>query len=525
MDLESLRQHYQNLLITQYRIKSKAKDTIGLSVNQMLADGLPLTLARAFDLDTAIGQQLDIIGNIVGVPRKIYGLDLTHTFFSFVRYTDLTERPGFGRYTNNPYPASLFHRYISNSIFSMSDFEMRLCILIKIIQNNKYSSLKDLADALWAVFSNHITISDNKNMTINYHATYQYHNVMLIANYLDILPRPMGVGVNLNLDVNSSSSSCSSSSCRSSSSSSRSSSSSSSSLSSSSCSSSSSSKSSSSCSSSSSCRSSSSSSCRSSSSSSSSCRSSSSSSSCRSSSSSCRSSSSSSISSSSSSSSDAGNDLFTKLLLHMDGALGSITFVDSSQSNYTVAVLGSAQIDTSVKRFGSGSVKLVAAANSYLRITDSDDWNFGSGDFTVDFWFRFNAVTNNAGLWSQHIDNDNRNHFIWDNDARLFQFLSISGGVPQIVLNAPATLIGDNWYHAAIVRFGTNINIDLDGNVLGSLVTSNVYQDLPVAFDIGRGFFNGSYQNFDGWVDEFRISKGIARWTGAFSPPNVSYSP
>lgn len=281
MDLTATLQYYQKLLITQYRIKPKAQKTIALMVNQALCDGLPFTLARCFDLDTAVGAQLDILGRIVGVPRYVYGLDLQHTFFSFVRYNDTTSRPGFGRYLNNPYPDSLWLRYIQNSTLQMTDFEMEACIQIKIIQNNSYTSLKNISEALWVVFGQHITVTDNANMTILYHADNTYRPILEIADYLGILPKPMGVGLTITVD-STSSSSCSSSSCRSSSSSS------------------------SSCRSSSSRSSSSSSSCKSSSSrsssSSSSCKSSSSSSSCRSSSSSCRSSSSSCRSSSSSSS-------------------------------------------------------------------------------------------------------------------------------------------------------------------------------------------------------------------------------
>src|ERR1019366_3839809 len=152
MDITSILAYYQKLLIIQYKIKPKAQQTIALMTNQALCDGLPLELARCFDLDTAIGPQLDIIGRIVGVPRYIYGLDLQHTFFSFVRYNDTTPRPGFGRYLNVVYPTSIWLRYISNSKLQMTDFEMNACIQIKIIQNNAYTSFKDIADAFFAVF-------------------------------------------------------------------------------------------------------------------------------------------------------------------------------------------------------------------------------------------------------------------------------------------------------------------------------------------------------------------------------------
>lgn len=189
--------YYTNLLITQYRILPKAVATIALMANEAYGQGLPFTLARCFDLNNAIGAQLTILGSIVGVPRYVYGLDLNHTFFSFVRYNDTTSRPGFGRYNSNPYPSSIWLRYISNSTLQMTDFEMLAAIQLKIIQNNQYTNLKDVSEALWSVFGNNIIVVDHANMSITYYATSNYYPVLEIALYLGILPRAMGTGVSI----------------------------------------------------------------------------------------------------------------------------------------------------------------------------------------------------------------------------------------------------------------------------------------------------------------------------------------
>ena len=197
MDNEETIAYYLNLLITQYRILPKAQATMNILNNRALCEGLPQTLERCFDLDVAIGAQLDILGNIVGVPRFVYGLDLLHTFFSFVRYNDTTPRPGFGRYNSNPYPSSIWLRYIATGDTQMTDFEMLACIQLKIIQNNMYTSLKDVSNALWTVFGNNIEVIDYRNMSIAYFATGQYYPILEIALYLEILPRPMAVGISI----------------------------------------------------------------------------------------------------------------------------------------------------------------------------------------------------------------------------------------------------------------------------------------------------------------------------------------
>lgn len=197
MTPEEVINYYQNLLITQYRILPKATATLALLTNEAYAQGLPMTLARCFDLDTALGAQLTILGNIVGVPRSVYGFSITNTYFSFIRYNDTTPRPGFGRYNSNPYPSSIWLRYINNSITTMTDFQMLNCILLKIIQNNSYTNLKDVSEALYSVFGLNITVIDNRNMSIIYHANSIYYPILQIAQFLNILPKPMGVSLQI----------------------------------------------------------------------------------------------------------------------------------------------------------------------------------------------------------------------------------------------------------------------------------------------------------------------------------------
>lgn len=194
-----LLQYYSNLLIVQYRTQTKAIQTIQLMVNQSLCDGLSQELQICFDLDTAVGAQLTILGIIVGVPRNIIGLDLTHTFFSFTDYVGSPASIGFGSYTDVPYSNDLFLSYYDDTIYTLTDFEMRSLIKLKILFNNVFSSTKDIVDGLWEIFGNYVSFIDNENMTLTYNVLPPYQNVFTAAKFLNVLPRPMGVGVTLNL--------------------------------------------------------------------------------------------------------------------------------------------------------------------------------------------------------------------------------------------------------------------------------------------------------------------------------------
>jgi hypothetical protein len=233
---------YAGLLIIQYRYLPKASATMRLIANQNVCDGLPFTEQNCFDLDTASGEQLTVLGKIIGVPRDVSGLDLAHTFFAFVRYNDTSAGIGFGRYKTSPYPSDLWYRYNNYAIYTTSDFELRSLIRLKIISNNTYMSLKNLVELITDVFGTDITVGESAKsldaslytffnftryspiimntgfgrysdspyptglwyryvyfalMTLTYRVKTKYQTVMTVADYLNIIPKPMSVKVNV----------------------------------------------------------------------------------------------------------------------------------------------------------------------------------------------------------------------------------------------------------------------------------------------------------------------------------------
>src|SRR5687768_6144765 len=83
------------------------------------------------------------------------------------------------------------------------------------------------------------------------------------------------------------------------------------------------------------------------------------------------------------------DEVYTVALLHMDGADGSTTFTDESGKTWTAR--GDAQIDTAQSVFGGASGRLDGNGD-FVDTPDHADWDFGSGDFTLDLRVRFAAV-------------------------------------------------------------------------------------------------------------------------------------
>ena len=187
---------YSSYLILQYANKSKAKQTVQLFCNSSVCDGLPTEILSSYDLSTASGAQLDILGRIVGVPRNVIGLDLAHSYFAFTTYAlGTTAGLGFATYSSVPNSANLFRRYREDTSYAMSDFELKTAIYLRIVYNTRFHTYKDITDGLYLYFNGGISVAPASGsvMTVIYTVKQMYHNAFEATKFLNIVPSPMGV--------------------------------------------------------------------------------------------------------------------------------------------------------------------------------------------------------------------------------------------------------------------------------------------------------------------------------------------
>lgn len=222
-----------------------------------------------------------------------------------------------------------------------------------------------------------------------------------------------------------------------------------------------------------------------------------------------------------------GVDEHVVLLLHNNGEDGSTNFIDASVVGaHTVTANGDVHIDASEYKFGGGSAFFDGEAD-YLSIPDSDNWDFGAGDFTIDFWVRFNDIESYQYFYQQYGGAKNTIYFIKHGSQRL-NFYVINGGTIKadyIMTDAWSGLRADTWYHIALVREGTSLNMYING------LPQALTETTPISTgDLGNYssvLYIGSRYNstnaFNGWIDQYRVSKGIARWSSEFNPPKEEY--
>ena len=222
------------------------------------------------------------------------------------------------------------------------------------------------------------------------------------------------------------------------------------------------------------------------------------------------------------------DDSYSVALLHFDGADASTTITDESGKSWTVSA--DAQIDTAQSKFGGASL-LLDGTLDWITSADHADWRLDGGSnsnaWTIDFWVRFNGDPGTArmGLVQQWATDDNYWSFTLVNNTLEIKIRESASNT--VLLTNAWNPAADTWYHVACVKNGTTgYLMFIDGTQIGSTQTD--ISPMPdFAGSIFVGIYNDSTGNYylNGWMDELRISKGVARWTANFSVPTAEYRP
>jgi hypothetical protein len=209
-------------------------------------------------------------------------------------------------------------------------------------------------------------------------------------------------------------------------------------------------------------------------------------------------------------------DVDTKLLLHLDNNVTDSENIPKTVTNNNVL------FSSSIKKFGSHSASF-NGSTAYLSIPDSDDFDFVNGDFTVEFWIQFNSLPAGRQVFiSQRQSSNQLITFFYDNDVNLLYLYTAYPGVNMLMTCGFSPSI-DIWYHIAYVRSGNTGYIFIDG--ISQIVTNPGWitvENLSAPLLVGYGSSDIPYY-LNGYLDELRISKGIARWTSNFTPPINAY--
>ena len=183
-----------------------------------------------------------------------------------------------------------------------------------------------------------------------------------------------------------------------------------------------------------------------------------------------------------------------------------------------VSGLGGADAINGSVFFGRNGTTAVESGN-WLTVYSADDIKFGTGDFTIDYWFYFTGVTgSNSG--SFQISNtpggiNNANGASTGGLALDYENNCVKGIGNNGWFNGTNTVDVGTWNHVALVRYSGTLQIFTNGVADTSASDSQNYSLTHLA--IG-GYYSTSHL-FQGYISNFRIVKGTAVYSAAFTPP------
>lgn len=206
------------------------------------------------------------------------------------------------------------------------------------------------------------------------------------------------------------------------------------------------------------------------------------------------------------------------LFLPMFGVNGNHVFVDYGPSQRPVSRIGSGvTIANAQSRFYGVSALFNGANSNALSVPAHADFNVGSGDFTVEAWLYPTAYPA-AGAWravcSNYADANNSGwRLLVGDDGRLHLSTAVGGPVGT---DKPLQL--NQWAHAAVSRVGGVCRLFVGGEIAGAQASISTISNSTSAFYLGST--NGTAWPFSGYMQDFRLTKGLGRYVEDFTPPD-----
>lgn len=215
------------------------------------------------------------------------------------------------------------------------------------------------------------------------------------------------------------------------------------------------------------------------------------------------------------------------LLLHMDGSNGGTTFTDSSSYGRTISVAGAAQTSTTQIKYGSASGYFAGTTNDYISAVDAAELRMGTSDFTIEGWLYANSTTGFRCVLCKGDGSVAAGYGInlAVSSGSLVVYLS-SNGTSWDISTALSfgTISTGQWYHFALVRAGSTFTTFLAGTKANTASSANTIFDNSAKADpklwIGS---DPTTEKLNAYIDDLRITKGIARYTNNFTVPSAAF--
>lgn len=210
------------------------------------------------------------------------------------------------------------------------------------------------------------------------------------------------------------------------------------------------------------------------------------------------------------------------LLLHGEDGAGSPVIADSSSymKSYS-SKTGSPGVTAAHSKFGASSISLDSTTNGGAFGYGPDNTLKLTGDFTIEMFVKLNPLAQERTIlgWGGDTSSGNATGRVAvDATGKLYAYWQESYWANNRTITGPVITTGV-WHHVALSRSNGNWIMHLDGVQAGTTVYHNNSDAFNYGrFELGRQTYVG-IGGLNGYLDEVRITNGVVRYWGAFTPP------
>lgn len=206
------------------------------------------------------------------------------------------------------------------------------------------------------------------------------------------------------------------------------------------------------------------------------------------------------------------------LLMHMDGTPGGTLFPDTIGN--TVTTVGTGITTSATSKFGQSALFAPGTAGAHLDV--SNVTAFGTGDFTIEFWMNPTSVATDlrSMLDNNLAQGETQQWFSLQQNSS--NGITLGYNAAQAIVTAANIISVGSWTHIALTRVGTAVRLFANGVIVGTytIPIANIFGGNTI-LNIGQQ--GSGLRYYQGYLDELRITKGVARYTANFTVPTEAF--
>ena len=194
--------------------------------------------------------------------------------------------------------------------------------------------------------------------------------------------------------------------------------------------------------------------------------------------------------------------------LHIKGTDASI--IDKSQGN-NLKLVGNTTGSTTQVKFADTKSMYFDGTGDVIQF----DTISLPGDFTIEYWLKLSTYNDDAGIFGDTGATNAQQRI--NHNGTFGKIMLYDAGYIHQTTNCFTQSEAQDWMHIAYSRQGNSFTLYVNGILKDTVSTTQV-----ISVNIfGAGGYNNGNDHLDGYIQDFRITRGLARYTANFTPPTA----